>query len=79
MSTLLEKIYREIIYYEEDAVEMENELAEEIEQLAAPYRKKVNKKQMAQFKAVIYESAFAAETKAFWLGMRYAFRLQAKL
>ena len=79
MSSLLEKIYREIIYYEEDAVRMENELAVEIDKLAAPYRKKVHKKQMAQFKAVLYEAAFAAEAKAFWPGVRYAFRLLGKL
>lgn len=79
MGNLLERIYMEIICYEEDAVRMENELAEEIDRLAAPYHKKVNKKQMAQFKAVLYEAASAAEVKAFWLGMRYASRLQGML
>lgn len=79
MSSLLEKIYKEVIYYEEDAVKMEEELAGEIDKLAAPYRKKVNRKQMEQLKAVLYEAAFAAEAKAFWLGMRYAFRLLGKL
>lgn len=79
MGNLLERIYMEIICYEEDAVRMENELAGEIDRLAAPYRKKVSKKQMAQFKAVLYEAASAAEVKAFWLGMRYASRLRGKL
>lgn len=79
MSNLLERIYMEIICYEEDAVRMENELAGEIDRLAAPYRKKVSKKQMAQFKAVLYEAASAAEAKAFWLGVRYASRLQGML
>ena len=72
MSNLLEKIYKEVIYYEEDAVRMENELAEEIDELLAPFRKKIKKKQMAQLKAVIYEASFAAEAKAFRLGVRYA-------
>ena len=58
--------------YEEDAVRMENELAEEIDELLAPFRKKIKKKQMAQLKAVIYEASFAAEAKAFRLGVRYA-------
>ena len=72
MSNLLEKIYKEVIYYEEDAVKMENELAGEIEELLAPFRKKLKKKQMAQIRAVIYEAVFAAEAKAFRLGVRYA-------
>lgn len=37
MSTLLERIYQEIIYYEEDAVRMENKIAEEIDALTASY------------------------------------------
>ena len=79
MNGLLEKIYREVIYYEEDAVRMENELAGEIDSLTAPYADKLSKEQMEQFRAVIYEAVYAAEAKAFRLGMRYAFRLREQL
>ena len=76
---MLEKIYREVIYFEEDAVRMENELAEEIDRLATPYADQLSEEQMEQFRAVIYEAVYAAEAKAFWLGMRYAFRLREQL
>ena len=75
MNGLLEKIYREVIYYEEDEVRMENELAGEIDRLVAPYTDQLSEEQMEQFRAVIYEAVYAAEAKAFWLGVRYAFRL----
>ena len=79
MNSLLEKIYREVIYHEEDAVRMENELAGEIDRLVAPYTDQLSEEQMEQFRAVIYEAVYAAEAKAFWLGMRYAFRLREQL
>jgi len=79
MSDLLERIYKEIIYYEEDAVRMENELATEIDRLLVKYTDRLGEGQMVQFRAVIYEAVFTAEAKAFWLGIRYAFRLSRQL
>lgn len=79
MNNLLERIYQEIIYYEEDTVRMENEIAGEIDAMAAPYHDDFSEEQLAAVKAVIYETAFIAETKAFWLGVRYAFRLWGML
>lgn len=75
MDGLLEKIYREAIYPEDDAVRMENRLAAEIDRLVAVYPGRLDEKEEEMFRAVIYEAAFAAEAKAFWLGVKYAYRL----
>ena len=41
MNSLQDRIYREIIYYEDDVVQMENELAGKIDKLLAPYSGKL--------------------------------------
>lgn len=79
MNDLLDRIYREIIYFEDDAVQMEGELADEIEGLLEQYCRRSADKQMMEFRAVIYEAVFSAESKAFWLGVKYAVRLIEKL
>lgn len=48
MNSLQDRIYREIIYYEDDVVQMENELAGKIDELLAPYSGKVGGEQMRQ-------------------------------
>lgn len=72
---LLEKIYREVIYFEDDIVQMENRLAEKVNKLLAPYADRYSETQMEEARAVIYEAIFAAEIKAFWMGVKYARRL----
>ncbi len=79
MNSLQDRIYREIIYYEDDVVQMENELAGKIDELLAPYSGKVGGEQMRQLEAVVYEAALAAESGAFWLGVRYAPSLFGKM
>lgn len=79
MNSLQDRIYREIIYYEDDVVQMENELAGKIDKLLAPYSGKLGGEQMGQLEAAVYEVALAAESGAFWLGVRYAPSLLGKM
>ena len=79
MRRLLEKIYKDVIYLEDDVVRMEKELAAEIDELLTPYIGKYSEKEITEFKATIYEAIFAAEAKAFWLGVRYAYRMSKLL
>lgn len=76
---LLEKIFKEVIYYEDDIVQMENRLAVEIERLAAGYPGRLDGKEREMFKAAMYEAVFAAEAETFWIGVRYARRLSKRL
>ena len=76
---LLEKIYKKVICFEDDIIQMENRLAEKVDKLLAPYAGKYSEKQMEEFRAVIYEAIFAAEVKTFWIGVRYARRLSKRL
>ena len=55
MNSLQDRIYRKVIYYEDDVVQME------------------------QLEAAVYEAALAAESGAFWLGVRYAPSLSGQL
>ena len=79
MEGLLEKVFKEVIYFEDDIVQMENGLAKEIEKLLAPYAGQYDEGQMEQFRATIYEAIFTAEAKTFWIGVRYAHRLSRQL
>lgn len=47
MNGLLEKIYRGVIHYEKDAVQMEKELAEEVDELLVQYADRLSEEQMA--------------------------------
>lgn len=75
MDGLLEKIFKEVIYLEDDIVQMENVLAVEIDGLVDAYPGVLSEEEKEMFRAVIYEAVFAAETKTFWLGVRYAYRM----
>ncbi len=79
MDSLQDRIYRKVIYYEDDVVQMENELAGKIDELLAPYSGKLGVEQMEQLEAAVYEAALAAESGAFWLGVRYAPSLSGQL
>jgi len=79
MDSLQDRIYRKVIYYEDDVVQMENELAGKIDELFAPYSGKLGVEQMEQLEAAVYEAVLAAESGAFWLGVRYAPSLSGQL
>lgn len=79
MDELLEKFFRDIIYFEKDTVQMEKTVAAEVDRLLASYRIGLNAEQDEQLKSLAYEVAHIAESKSFWLGARYALKIAAEL
>lgn len=79
MDELLGKIYREIIYFEEDTVQMEKKIVEEVDGLLEPYRTALDAEQKEELQSLLYEAVHIAEAESFWMGVRYALRVFMKL
>lgn len=79
MDELLEKIFKEIIYFEKDIVQMEKKIGEEVNGLLASCQIAPDAEQREQLQSLLYEAVHIAETKSFWMGARYALRILRKL
>ena len=79
MDELLEKFFRDVIYFEKDTVRMEKTVVTEVDRLLMSYKMELNAEQKEQLKSFAYEVAHIAESKSFWLGVQYALKIAVKL
>lgn len=79
MDELLGKIYKEIIYFEEDTVQIEKKIVEEVGGLLESYQTVLDTEQREELQSLLYEAVHIAEAESFWLGVRYALKVFMKL
>ena len=76
MEELLKKIYKEIIYYEKDTLEMDKRISEALDKITEPYINNISDEEIAMLKSLLYQAALLAQTEGFYLGMRYMLKLE---
>ncbi len=79
MDELLGKIFREIIYFEKDTVQMEKKVVKEVDGLLASCRMAPDGEQREKLQSLVYEAVHIAEAESFWLGARYVLKVLRKL
>lgn len=79
MERILTKIYEEIISYESDAVQMDQDVVKELDKVMAGSALKLSDEDKEGVREVCYQVALTAERKGFYLGMRYLFRFLVAL
>ncbi len=71
MNNLLERIFDEIIYHEEDSWLITQNIEKHIDELITPYKDTLSQKDIEKLKDLMYCSAKNAEQEGFELGMKY--------
>ncbi len=75
MDKILKRIYEEVIYYEQEAVEADSRINKEIIGISSKYADKLTKPESEELRSLLYRISLTAQEKGFLLGMRYMWRL----
>ena len=75
MKELLQKIYEEILVYEEDIARENMEADEKIRKLFTPYIKQMPEEEAEKWNDLLAVAVLTAEKTGFKNGMSFAFRL----
>lgn len=70
MKNLLEKIYKNVIYYGEDYLKSGKRLDEEVSNLVKPYKNKLSDKEIEELQNLMYTACYTAQYEGFRLGTK---------
>jgi len=71
MKNLMERIFDEILYYEEDCSKTTQKIEKHIDELTAPYKDNLSQQDTEKLKDLLYSASKAAQQEGFILGMKY--------
>ncbi len=74
MEDLFKKIYKNVIYYEDEAIHMDKEINKKIEKYINLYENKLTKSEKEQLKSILYKISYDAEESGFYLGIKYCIK-----
>lgn len=77
MSRLI-KIYESVIRYEEEAVSMEERIAEEVDRIIEGYEEQFNADELEELQDAMFSLALVAEHEGFLLGAKFFAKLIAE-
>ncbi len=75
MRKLLKKIFEDVIYYEEEVINIDKEINEKIEKYIKPYSYKLTPEEIEGLKTTLYKISFESEEIGFYLGVKYSVKL----
>lgn len=78
-NSLLEKIYKRVAYWENDARDLDVEYDEIVERLLEPLKETMDEAAVEKVSETIYSAAYPAGRNGFLLGMRFAARLLSEM
>lgn len=74
MKDLIEKIYSDVLVYEEEIVKTNREVDEEIRLLVEPYQNQLNQEELEELKGLLSSISLTAEKTGFKNGVRLMIR-----
>lgn len=79
MDDLLSKIYKEILVYEKDTIQLNKVMNEEVLSLLDEYKEQLTNIEQDTAKEILYAVVPIAEQTGFKIGMRFAWKLLLSL
>lgn len=79
MNDLLEKIYNNVLVYENDVVKTSQAVDEEINRVVEPYKNQLHDNQLEELKSLLSSTALVAEVCGFKNGIRFVFKVIGSL
>lgn len=79
MDDLLSKIYKEVLIYDKDTVQLNKAMNEEVLLLLDEYKEQLSNIEQDTAKEILYAVVPIAELTGFKIGMRFAWKLLASL
>ena len=70
MKNLLEKIYKQVIYYGQEQIKSGKVLDDEVSELIAPYRSKLSQQEIEELRNLMYSASYTAQYEGFRLGAK---------
>ncbi len=70
MKDLLEKVYKKVIYYEQEYTEAGRRIDEDVSKLVEPYKDRLNENEVEELQNLIYTANYTAMYEGFMLGIR---------
>ena len=70
MKDLLEKVYKKVIYYEQEYTEAGRRIDEDVSKLVEPYKNKLNENEVEELQNLMYTANYTAMYEGFMLGVR---------
>lgn len=75
MNELLQKIYNNVLVYEEQVINISKVVDDEINNLIEPHQNKLSATELEELKDLLSSTALVAEQTGFEIGMRFAIKL----
>ena len=79
MDNILSKIYKEILVYDKDTVQLNKAMNEEVLSLLVEYKEQLTNIEQDTAKEILYAVVPIAEQTGFKIGMRFAWKLLLSL
>ncbi len=79
MNELFNKIYDNVICYEEDFIEVSKELDKTVDELLKPHLQRFSNDDMELLKTLMYQISSSSKQTGFQLGSKYALSLLLEL
>ena len=79
MNDLLSKIYKDILVYDKDAIQLNKAMNEEVLSLLVEYKEQLTNVEQDIAKEILYAVVPIAEQTGFKIGMRFAWKLLLSL
>ena len=70
MRDLLEKVYKKVIYYEQEYIEAMKRVDEDVCNLIKPYKSKLSESEIEELQNLMYTACYTAQYEGFMLGAK---------